>query len=111
MSAPESEAVQTLGSLRDLLDTIVVRGVLASTSADVSALSLHRDTLAQAGAAGLAHTLDVLVTALRVGDRSAIAPLMAARAKVRVFERLLTLRHVRRAFEAASEDSAAAEEA
>lgn len=102
-----AEALELVARLNALLDALVVRGLRTAGPEERARLASHRDHLAGIGAGHLAAALAELLAALEDGRREAARALLAARASVRVFERLLTLRVVSAQWQAA----AAAEDA
>lgn len=96
------EALELVTRLNALLDALVVRGLRAAGVEERARLASHRDHLAGIGASHLAASLAELLAALEDGRREAARALLAARASVRVFERLLTLRVVAAQWQAAA---------
>lgn len=89
-----ADALALVHRLTALLDEVVVRGMRASGPDELSRLHQQRDALAQMGANHLTEALDELLADLRSGRREGARTLLKARASVRVFERLLSLRAV-----------------
>lgn len=98
----EAEALELVARLNALLDALVVRGLRTAGAEDRARLASHRHHLADIGASHLAAALADLLVALADGRREAARALLAARASVRVFERLLTLRVVAAQWQAAA---------
>ncbi len=86
------EVASTLEHVREVLDQVVVRGLRASGAREVAALESHAEALERAGAQHLAGALRTVARGVESGERSAARELLRARASVRLFERLLTLR-------------------
>lgn len=95
-------ALDLVARLNALLDALVVRGLRTAGAEERARLASHRDHLAGIGANHLAAALAELLAALEDGRREAARALLAARASVRVFERLLTLRVVAAQWQAAA---------
>ncbi|MBD8528011.1 hypothetical protein [Pseudomarimonas arenosa] len=106
IESAQGDALALVEHLTELLDAAVVRGLRAMRAEDIARLSHHRDELREIGAEHLAQSLDRLLQALADGHRSSAAALLKARASVRVFERLLSLRTVTAALQSAIQDAA-----
>lgn len=89
-----TDALQLVERLNALLDALAVRGLRAAGSDERARLASHRDALIEIGAEHLAEALAQLLGELEAGRREAARTLLRARASVRVFERLLSLRLV-----------------
>lgn len=100
------EVASTLDHLREALDAVVVRGLRACGAGEIARLESHRDALSRAGATHLAESLDAILDAIRSGDAEGPRLLLRARASVRTFERLLTLRAVRAHYDRALREAA-----
>ncbi len=90
----QADALQLVERLNALLDALAVRGLRAAGSEERARLASHRDALHDIGAAHLGDALAQLLLDLDAGRREAARTLLQARASVRVFERLLSLRLV-----------------
>ncbi len=88
------EALALVLTLSTQLDALVVRGLRAAGPEDRARLAGHREQLQQMGATHLAAALGELLAAMDDGRREAAQALLALRARLRVFERLLTQRAV-----------------
>ena len=86
------DALALVIRLNQLLDSLCIKGLRALDSEDLARLSAQADALASIGAAELATRLRQLTDHLREGSRDAAAEAFRARASIRVFERLLSLR-------------------
>ena len=95
------EVASTLDHLREALDAVVVRGLRACGAGEIARLESHRDALERAGAVHLVASLEAILDAIRSGSADGPRVLLRARASVRTFERLLTLRAVRASYDAA----------
>ena len=95
------EVARTIDRVREALDTLALRGVRAAGPPEIAALQSHRDSLRRSGAPHLAASLEALLQGIRDSRRDAARTLLRARASVRLFERLLTLRSVRMSLRAA----------
>lgn len=91
---PHADALLLVERLNELLDALAVRGLRAAGSDERARLASHRDALIEIGAEHLAEALAQLLGELEAGRREAARTLLRARASVRVFERLLSLRVV-----------------
>ncbi|MCU0756670.1 MAG: hypothetical protein MUE46_16410 [Xanthomonadales bacterium] len=94
MADAHAEAMALLLTLSAQLDALLVRGLRAASAEDRARLASHREQLQQMGAAQLAAALGELLDAMADGRREAAHALLAVRARLRVFERLLTQRAV-----------------
>lgn len=88
------QALALVLTLATQLDALVVRGLRATGAEDRARLAGHREQLQQMGATHLAAALGELLAAMGDGRREAAQALLALRARLRVFERLLTQRAV-----------------
>jgi hypothetical protein len=86
-----AELRDALARLSSALDDLVVRGVRAAGSADLSRLTNLRDEFRTAGAEHLAGRLAELVDAVCAGDRAAAPALLRAMTAARLLDRMLTL--------------------
>lgn len=86
-----AELRDALDRLHAMMDDLVVRGVRAAGTQEVTRLVALRDEFRTAGAEHLAEKLSTLVDAVQSGDRSAAIALMRAVTTFRLFDRMLTL--------------------
>ena len=86
-----AEITYTLGRLQAELEDLAVGGLRAAGLDRLPVLRAVQEDLARVGASHLAGRLQVLVDALRAGEREAAAALVLTQASLRVFERVLTL--------------------
>ena len=102
-----AELRDALDRLHAALDDLVVRGVRAAGTSELSRLTSLRDEFRTAGAEHLAAQLSALIDAVRAGERGAAAALLRTMTAGRLFERMLTLEvagHMLAATEADEED-------
>lgn len=83
-----------LERLRELLESLVVRGLRACGPDELSRLRDHAEHLEKSGAGHLSAVLKELRTAIEADDAGAPRKLVEAQTNVRLLERLLTLRVV-----------------
>jgi hypothetical protein len=88
------ELFATVDRLRDALDQLVMRGLRMAGPDERSRLGMLRDEMRRIGADHLAEKIGELDEQLANDDRKAAATLMGLQARVRLLERLLTLRVV-----------------
>ena len=86
------EALAMVIGLNSLLDQLWVRGLRALDSETLARLQARADGLASLGAEHLGAQFRSLLQLLCEGDRGAATAAFSARASLRVFERLLSLR-------------------
>lgn len=86
-----AELRDALDRLHSAMDDLVVRGVRAAGSAEITRLTALRDEFRAAGAEHLAEKLTTLVNAIADGDRAAAPAVMRAVTTFRLFDRMLTL--------------------
>jgi hypothetical protein len=87
----ELEEIWTsLGQIRSLLETLVVRGLRACGPDELSKIGALADQLAQSGAGHLASLLSDLRSQIERDERISAQTLLEAQTNVRLLERLLT---------------------
>lgn len=94
MSEEGQELVGTLRRIEEALDALVTRGLRAVGPDDRTALESYEAQVRAMGAPRLADALAELLTAVREGDRTGSVVLLRTQVRLRLLERLLTLRLV-----------------
>ena len=87
--------------LRTMLENLVVRGLRACGTDEITQLQSHTQHLESVGAGHVAAVLAQLTTQIEKDDRASAQTLLKAQASVRLLERLLTLRVVRSRYDLA----------
>jgi hypothetical protein len=87
----QDEVVLSIQRLRQEFEGLVVRGLRAVDSGQLSTLANIGEEFSRIGADHLAGRIGTLVEAIRNDDRSAAAALLRAQTSLRLFERILTL--------------------
>jgi hypothetical protein len=106
MNTPTSEFEELrlgLEQLRTLLENLVVRGLRACGTEELMQLRSFTEYLERAGAGHVASLLGGLQWQIEQNSREAARSLLQAQTRVRLLERLLTLRMVRGQFTLAVE--------
>lgn len=85
------EVVLSIQRLQQEFEGLVVRGLRAVDSGQLSTLENIGEEFSRIGADHLAGRIASLVEAIRNDDRSAAAALLRAQTSLRLFERILTL--------------------
>jgi len=99
---PEHDELRIhLERLRELLENLVVRGLRAYGEDELSQLRGFAEHLEQSGAGHLASVLAELRGQIERDERASAVTLLEAQTNVRLLERLLTLRVVKRQYAAA----------
>lgn len=101
-TSDQEELRISIERLRALLENLLVRGLRACGSDEVSQLKSFTEQLESAGAGHVAMTLADLQAKIQADDRASAKALLKAQTSVRLLERLLTLRVVGQQFAAAS---------
>ncbi|MBO6934427.1 MAG: hypothetical protein JJ863_05615 [Deltaproteobacteria bacterium] len=94
MNTEGQELVETLARIEEALDALVTRGLRAVGPDDRTALESYEAEIRAMGATHLADALAELLTAVREGDRAGSVVLLRTQVRLRLLERLLTLRLV-----------------
>ena len=92
----------SLDRLRNLLESLIVRGLRACGADEIDKLSMCIEDLERIGAPAAASALADLRKKIEAGTRDAAKSLLMAQTTVRMLERLLTLRVARVLYEQAT---------
>ncbi len=103
MNTEGQELVETLARIEAALDALVTRGLRAVGPDDRTALESYEAEIRAMGATRLADALAELLTAVREGDRAGSVVLLRTQVRLRLLERLLTLRLVEAELRAVAE--------
>lgn len=85
------EIANTIEWLRLRFEAIVIRGIRATESDDLTLLKAAGEDLERIGAEHLAERIGDVVASIEDGDRAAAAALLRAQTSLRLFDRVLTL--------------------
>lgn len=105
MNEEGQELVETLARIEGALDALVTRGLRAVGPDDRTELESYEAEVRAMGATRLADALAELLTAIREGDRGGSIVLLRTQVRLRLLERLLTLRLVEAELRSVTEPS------